>query len=160
MAAGDFASLTDLATVLGRTSSTELTAAESLRGTLLLTLASGLITDAVGRDSAWAIALNPVPIMLRAVCLEVAARVMRNPSGARSESEQIGQYQHSVSWTDGAHGLTLTDAEEMLCRRTILGLSSGSSVVESIADKLAVNTPSLDALLEAGHDDPPIYDWT
>lgn len=158
-----FATLDDLAIRLPGTAATaaDLTAKEQAQGEMLLEIASGLVTDAVNHDTAWAASLTPVPAMLRAVTLEIVARVMQNPSGARSESEQLGQYQHSTSFTDSAHGLVITDAEALSCRRSVFGQTSGSATVESLADTFAVNTPlRLDALLEEGPDDPPVYDWT
>lgn len=138
---GEFASLDDLAVILGRLSAADFTAPQAVRGALLLTLSTGLIVTAVDRDEAWALALAPVPLILRAVCLEVAARVMRNPSGARSESETLGQHQHSVSWTDGAHGMMLTDAEVLLCRRAAIGVTSGSANVDSVITQIANGDP-------------------
>lgn len=156
----NFATLADLAVRLGRATSSELTAAQQAQGNLLLELATGLILDTVGRDTAWADDLASVPVMLRAVTLEVAARVMQNPVGARSESEQLGQHSHGVSFPDGAHGLMLTPAEAVLCRRTVIGVQSGSAAMDSLATIMAENMPNtLDGLLEEGIDERPIYDW-
>lgn len=154
-----FATITELAVRLGRVNESELTAAQQAQADLLLVLATGLITEAVDRDTAWQNALTPVPVMLRAVCLEMCARVMTNPSGVRSEGETVGSYQHNVSYTDGSHLLMLTPAEVRLCRRTIVGASSGSATLESLADVVAPNTP-VGVLAEAGTDDPLIYEWT
>jgi hypothetical protein len=153
----DFATLADLAVRLGRASSSELTAAQQAQGTLLLTLATGLITQAVDRDSTWADALSPVPTLLRAITLEVAARVMQNPVGARSESETLGQYQHSTSFTDRSHGLMLTDAEVVLCRRVIVGVSSGSAALDSMVTVLANNETLFDGW---SGEEVELYDWT
>lgn len=156
-----FATIDELAIRLGKLDATQLTAEQRAQGEMLLVLATGLITQAVNRDTAWAEALAPIPTMLRAVCLEMVARVMNNLSGARSESEQLGQYQHSASFTDDAHRLMLTASERTLCRRIVLGSTSGSASVESLVDKLAVNVPTpLSDLVEAGRGDPPVYDWT
>lgn len=122
-----FATLDQLALRLGKSSSADLTAAQQAQGDSLLELVTALITAAVDQSMEWAAALTPVPAVLRGVCLEAVARVMQNPSGARSESEQLGAYQHSQSFTDNAHGLVLTDAEVMLCRRAVHGRLSGSS---------------------------------
>jgi hypothetical protein len=154
-----FASLDDLALRLGFASAADLTAAQVAQGEMLLLAASGLIVDAVDRDDAWAAALTTVPAVLRAVCLEMVARVMQNPSGVRSQSETLGQHSRSASFTDNAHGLTLTDAEERMCRRTAIGATSGSAYVDSIITEMAPAT-SLAVLVEAGPNDPPVYDWT
>lgn len=128
------ATLDELALRLGYTP----VAAEA---TMLLELATGLILDAVDRDAEWLSTLTPVPAVLRAVCLEMVARVMQNRASARSESETIGQYQHSVSYTNGASGLALTDAEVILARRTVVGFSSGSARVDSLITELACHIP-------------------
>lgn len=123
----EFASLDDLAVMLGVGTAASLTTVQVTQAEMLLPLVADLVIDAVGRDTAWALALDPVPALLRAVTLTVVKRFMDNPSGVRSESETLGQYQHSASYTDGAHGLMLTDAEVMLCRRAVYGKLSGSS---------------------------------
>lgn len=151
-----FATLEELGVRLGLT----FTAAQTAQASLLLSLATGLIIEVVNRDDTWAATYSPIPRLVRAVCLEVVARVMQNPTGARSESETLGQYQHSTSYTDGTHGLVLTDAEALLCRRAIIGATSGSAAMDSLATQVAENMPNtLDGLLEEGIDDVPIYDW-
>lgn len=128
------ATLDELALRLGYTPN----AAEA---TMLLEMATGLIVDAVGRDEEWLSTLAPIPTVLRAICLEMVARVLANRTSARSESETLGQYQHSVSFTDGAHGLALTDSEILLARRTVLTYTSGSSRVDSLITELACILP-------------------
>lgn len=110
----NFATLTDLAIRLSRTTSGELTAAQTAQGNLLLELASGLIREAAGKAATWDPV--PVPTILRAVCLEACRRVMTNPAGVRSEGETLGAHQHSVSYPDGAGDLYLTDREAKLVR--------------------------------------------
>lgn len=134
---GEFATLDQLATLLGKAGAADLTTEEAALGALLLTLASGLIIDAVGKDEAWAIALGPIPSVLRAVCLAAAKRVMDNPTGVRSQSETLGQHSYSSSYTDGAHGLMLTDYETTLVRRAVIGRLSGSATVCSLATEMA-----------------------
>jgi hypothetical protein len=131
-----FATLDELAVRLGKESAEDFTAAEAAQGTLLIALATGIITDEVGKDAEWAAALDPVPATLRGVCLEMVARVMTNPTGARSESETLGQYQHSASYTDGAHGLAFDDAWSMMCRRVVYGRLSGSSTPATTLDRV------------------------
>jgi hypothetical protein len=55
--------------------------------------------------------------------------------------------------------LTLTDAEAQMCRRAVIGATSGSAYVDSIITDLAPAT-SLAVLVEAGPNDPLVYDWT
>lgn len=128
----NFATRNELAVRLGRNNDTELTTAQQAQADLLLTLATGLVTDAVGKTTTWADALAPVPVVLRAVTLEMVARVMHNPTGARSEMQQLGSAQHSVSFADGAHGLFLTDVEARLCRVAVWGRDSGSVQLGSL----------------------------
>lgn len=157
-----FATLADLAVRLGKPTSGDLTAIQQAQGNLLLNLATELIIEAVDRDDTWAAALPAVPVLLRAVTLEVVARVMQNPAGARSESETLGQYQRSQSFSDLANtGLMLTDAEVLLCRRAVIGVTSGSARTDSLAAIVADNLPNtLTGLIEESLDDPPLYDWT
>lgn len=110
----DFATLDQLAVRLGRTSEDELTEAQRAQGELLIALVSGLIRSAGGKAADWD--PDPESILLRAVCLEAAARVMTNPAGVRSEAETLGQHQHSVSYSDGHGAVYLTPAEAKLVR--------------------------------------------
>lgn len=128
-----FATIDELAIRLGKTGAGDLTAAQAAQGAMLLELVTGMIVSVVGHDDTWATALDPVPVILRAVCLEAAARVMTNPSGARSQSETLGAYQHAESFTDNGHGLLLTDVEIALCRGA-LGSASGSVQIPSMYD--------------------------
>lgn len=132
-----FASLDDLALAMGMVNAAAFSELQAAQGSLLLELASGLITDAVGRDAEWAAALTVVPTVLRVVCLEAAKRVMYNPSGARSESEQLGQHQHSISFTDDAHHCALTPGEERMCRLAVHGTLRASARAETLADDIA-----------------------
>lgn len=132
----EFASLDDLAVILGVGTASALTEMQLTQAEMLLPMVAGLIIDAVDRDTAWALALDSVPPIIRAVCLTVVKRFMDNPSGARSQSETLGQYSYAASFTDGAHGLMLTDAEVALCRRAVYGRGSGSSRPLTILDDL------------------------
>lgn len=138
-----FATLDELALRLGKSSATELTDAQVAQGQMLLELVTGMIVDEVDRDDGWAATLSPIPRAVRAVCLEAVARVMQNPAGVRSESEQLGAYQHSSSYTDDAHGPMLTDRESTLCRRSILGQLSGSAALQSLGTCVADSRPNV-----------------
>lgn len=140
-----FATIDDLALRLGRDT---FTAAETAQAAMLLELVTGLIIDACDRDDAWAATYTPVRRELRAVCLEAVARVMQNPFGARAQSETLGQYSYSSSYTDGAHGLTLTDNEVLLCRRAVIGATSGSATLRALLPRRTTDDPAVD-----------IYDW-
>lgn len=164
-----FATLSELALRLGKTSTADLTVAQRAQGQMLLELVTGVIVEVVGRDDDWAATLNPIPHVVRGVCLEAVARVMHtainNPTGMSSESETLGAYSHTTRYGEGggtngntSGGLALTDAEAQMCRRAVLGSLSGSATLESFASTLRPYT--LSGLIEAGPDDPPIYDWT
>ncbi len=132
-----FASLNDLAVLLGNASSANLTDAQAAQGTMLLELATGVLTGALGKDDDWAAALDPVPAALRLVCLAMVAPVMQNPGGARSESETLGAYSHSTSYTDDAHGLgELTTAWLAMCRRAVYGRGSATTIPGTTLDLL------------------------
>lgn len=137
----NLATLTELAVRLGRIDADALSTQQQAQGTQLLGTATDLILEAVNRDTDWLDDLDPVPRVLRAVCIEVAARVMTNPAGVRTEGETLGQHQHSVSYAEGAGLLYLTDRELRLCRRVALGAGSGSAVLESLATTIAAVTP-------------------
>lgn len=132
-----FATVEDLATRLGR----ELTTTEAGQGELLIELASLAIAGACDKTEAWIATVNPVPALVRVTCLEAAVRVMVNPTGARSSSEQLGSYQRSESFhayfDPAAAGISLTEAEVLRVRRAVFGTSSGSATVESLADDIA-----------------------
>lgn len=130
----NFATLNELAVRLGRVSSAELTAAQAAQGGLLLDLSSGLIREATGQAADWD--PDPIPTILRAVCLDVCRRVMTNPAGVRSESETLGVHQHAVSYPDGASDLYLTRIEEHLVRQAVHGRSSGTSMPATTFDQV------------------------
>lgn len=157
-AAVTFATLDELALRLpgAAVSAAELTDKQAAQGQMLLESVTDLIIDEVDRDAEWAATLDPIPRALRAVCLEAVARVMQNPGGARSESETLGVHQHSVSYTDGAHGLELSDRESRLCRLAVIGQLSGSAAVDSIATTVADRAGAIDGWV--GEANPDIYE--
>lgn len=131
-----FASTDDMAARLGR----QLTSAERDSAELLLELATGAVAEAAGKSDEWAEALDPVPAVLRGVTLEAVARVLLNPDGLASVSEQLGEYQHSKSFQRSgsavAGGLALTEREDRLVCRAVNG-SRATTRVGSLADDLA-----------------------
>lgn len=72
------------------------------RAGLLHDLTEGLILSVTG-------ALDPVPLQVKAVAIEVAARAYRNPQGAVQESLDDYSYRRPEQTT--AAGVYLTDAE-------------------------------------------------
>lgn len=131
-----FATAGDVAVRLGRG---PLTSGQTAQATALLEQAAGAIADAVGKDAAWAAALNPVPPVVRGVCIEAVVRVMLNPGGVRSQSAQLGAFQHAESFRDGMGALELTDSEERRVRRAVFGAGSGSVRVGGLIDDVLEN---------------------
>lgn len=124
-----FAETTDVQARLGR----DLTTAETALATALLEGATALVVDAVGQTSTWADALDPVPTLLKIVTVEAVHRVMVNPTGATSFSQQLGTSQFGASYRGdtGGLGLLLTDAEARLARSAVYGRNSGSARIGS-----------------------------
>jgi hypothetical protein len=130
-----FATLDQLALRLGITGAADLTAWQAAQGAMLLELVTALIVEAVDKTDEWAATLDPIPAMLRAVCLEAVARVMQNPGGVSSESETLGAYSHTARYefsSDQGTGVMLTEAEGRAARRAVYGVSSGSAYPISI----------------------------
>jgi hypothetical protein len=129
-----FATTTDIATRLTRT----LTAAEDAAAGLLLEGATGLIADACGKDDDWADSLDPVPSVLRFVCIEAVSRALANPQNVASLQETLGAHSYAVRFRDlqNGGGLYLTGHEERMVRRAVFGRTTGSARVESVADEL------------------------
>lgn len=129
-----FATEEDIATRLGRA----LTATEAGQAELLLELATALIAGACGKDDAWAAAYTPTPVIVKAFCVELVARVMSNPTGLASLSETLGQYSNTQRFRDAAvgGGMFLTDLEERVIRRAVFGRNTASARAESIVDDL------------------------
>lgn len=120
-----FATAEDVQTRLLR----DLTDAELAAANLLLDGVAQEIAAAVGRD------LDDItdPGPLRFISIEAVCRVLSNPQGARSTSEELGAYSYSISFSDDGSGL-LTTAEERQAREAVFGVVSASARVESIAD--------------------------
>jgi hypothetical protein len=131
-----FASVDDIAVRLEAAplSNTSEAAAE-----MLLKLATAIIAQAVDKDDEWAAALTPVPTILRALTVELVCRAMASPQGLASASETLGAYQRSETYRrDLSSALLLTDMEEKLARRTVLGQRSGTAQMKSLASDLCV----------------------
>lgn len=95
---------------------TELDAAAS---SLYVELANGIVTEVTGE-------LDPVPVRVRAIALEVAARAYRNPEGVTSETIDDYTWRRGES-TSGA-GVYLTPDEYA----TLARLSGGTGRVTSV----------------------------
>jgi hypothetical protein len=123
-----FATTQDVAARLGR----ELTEAEDEQAEYLLDAATSVVAEALGRDDAWADALDPVPTIVLVYTVELVVRAMGNPQGAASVQETLGQYSHSVRYDPGTAGMVLTDLETLRLRRGVNGQLSGSARLDSM----------------------------
>lgn len=115
-----FATADDVATRQGRT----FTDTEEASVEVLLDYATASIADAALKDDAWAEALNPVPIILKGLCVELVGRAMANSEGLTSLSEQIGSYQYQKSFgRDNSAAFTLNALERRIVRRAVGSLN-------------------------------------
>jgi hypothetical protein len=115
-----FATVTDVATRQGRT----FTSVEEDSVEVLLDYATASIADAALKDDDWAAALDPVPTILKGLCIELVGRAMANSEGLTSLSEQIGSYQYQKSFgRDNSAAFTLNAIERRIVRRTVGNLN-------------------------------------
>lgn len=111
-----FAETSDVAARLGR----DLTDAETTMVAPLIASVTALIGDAGGLTTAELAALDDDQPVLKAVTVEAVVRVLQNPAGVESVSEQLGSYQHQQRWANpAATGLHLTTVERRLVRRAL-----------------------------------------
>ncbi len=138
-----FATLDELALVLGKADASDFTAAQAAQGAMLLELATANITEGVGKTVAWAQTLSPIPAIVRSVCLAVVARVMRptlnNPDGMSSQSETLGAYSHTTRYGENGAAvapddLDPTEAEMRKCRRAVWGTLSATTMPSTTLD--------------------------
>jgi len=134
-----FATTGDVAVRLRR----ELDEADAALAEMLIESATAVIAAEAGKTWQWAEGLNPVPPLVKAVCVEVVARVMENPEQLHSYSEQLGEHQQSKAFRRGADGgdITLTDRETRLVRFAIRGTSAGYAIAPSLADRITGDCP-------------------
>lgn len=126
-----FASTDDIAARLGESSLSE---ADEASAEMLLEFATAVIAQAVDKDDEWADALDPVPKILRLMTVELVCRAMASPQALGSATETLGAYSRSETYRrDLSTSLVLTDLEERMLRRAIIGRLSGSAEVESLA---------------------------
>jgi len=126
-----FATGEDVEARLGRS----LSAAETTTAEGVIATVTSLITDQVDRDADWAAALDPVPEVLKALCVEKAVAILANPTPGAIASESLGA--HSVTYArEGANGLFLSEMEARLARLAVYGTLTGSSTPRSVVDRM------------------------
>lgn len=155
-----FATLQDVATRLGRS----LTTPESNLAEYIIETTTGLIVEAVGRDLAWADALDPVPATLKAICVEKAIAVGTNPNQLATHTEELGVARETRTFRPGGGtagstqpDIYLTADEERRARRAIGGPASRSVVLPSVVDNFAwpmfpfgqINLPEPETMAES-----------
>lgn len=115
-----FATVSDVATRQGRS----FTDSEEDTVGVLLDFATASIADAALKDDAWAESLDPVPVILKGLCVELVGRALANTEGLTSLSEQIGSYQYQKSFgRDNSAAFTLNSIERRIVRRTVGSLN-------------------------------------
>lgn len=127
-----FATSEDVANRLGREPYTD---NDLNQVVAVLQAVSDTILDELGKDEEWAAALDPVPRAVKGITVEATVRVLQSPTtGVRSETEQLGAYQHSVSYADAAGGLELTASECRRLRAAVYTQTSGSARIGAVID--------------------------
>ena len=141
---GTYASAADVAARLCR----ELTEAEETSVEFLLMAAYEVINAATGQPDP-----DPEPTILRIVSVELVTRAMSNPQSLASRSETLGAYSHSATFRkELSSDLMLTDAEELLVRRAVLGQLSGTGQQQSLGSDCCVICALSHALCVCGCD--------
>ncbi len=136
-----FATVGDVETRLGR----ELTETETNQIESLIDGATAIVTQAAGRDDAWADSFGdgsgetPLPQIIKTVTIELVARVADNPSTLKSIAETVGSYQVSKTYGDVV-GFELTQAEKMMVSRAANGSTVTSVHMPSIISEVFPNT--------------------
>lgn len=132
-----FATTDDVATRLGRA----LTGAEAAMAEQVIESVTAQIADAVNHDLTWAEDLDPVPGVLKTLCVEKVIVVGSNPSGLAAENESLGAYSHGRTFQRSNDvGVWLTAAEQRMARLAVHGRLSTSvrqsSHVDTVIDLL------------------------
>lgn len=129
----DFATAADVEARLGR----ELTLEETDAVEAAIVTVTGLIAEAVNKPTSWATDLDPIPEMLKALCVEKAIGAVVNPEGLASVSETLGSFSDSKTFPRaGDIGIFLSADERRRVRRTVFGSLVASTQVPSTADDI------------------------
>ncbi len=113
---------------------------ETTSATYLLDAATAIVCEAGDTTEDFIEAMDPVPPVLRFVTVELVSRAMANPSALLQQEERLGEYQHMerfrANTSEAASDLLLTDSEELLVRRAVLGSTTGSVRIKSHIDDI------------------------
>lgn len=131
-----FCTPADIQTRLGR----DLTDTEAETVAMFCELVTDEMAAVAAQDADWPATLDPIPVPLRAIAIDVVSRVMVNPQGYSSTSETLGAYSYTQRYGSDtgngvAGGLTLTSAEARRVRRAAFGAGVASIEVASIFDR-------------------------
>lgn len=127
------ATTADVETRLGRA----LTAAEEALAEQTIEAVTAQIVDEVDRDLDWAADLDPVPGVLRSLCVEKVIVVGTNPSGLASENETLGAHTYGRTFQRSNDvGIFLTDLEKRIARQAVYGTNAGSSTPRALPDRM------------------------
>lgn len=128
-----FATTDDIELRLGR----EITAEEAAMAEQVIEAVTAQIVDAVDRDADWAENLDPVPGLLKTLCIEKVIVVGTNPSGLASETESLGAHSYGRTFPRVSdNGLFLTADEQRLVRMAVYGANAATARQESLVDEL------------------------
>lgn len=127
-----FATYTDVEARLGR----ELGEAEQAIATDVIAQVTAQIVDEVDRDSDWAADLDPVPGVLKGLCVSKAAAAVTNPALGVVAAESLGAHSVTYARSNDADGLWLSERECRMARQAVYGTTSGSSTPRALHDRL------------------------
>lgn len=128
-----FATVEDVERRLGR----DLTVAEAALTEDVIESVTAQIVDAVDRDADWATALDPVPGVLKTLCVEKVIVVGTNPNGLAVESKNLGAFSYSRTFQrSNDSGILLTEEEARRVRAAVYGSNAGSSTPRSVIDRV------------------------
>lgn len=125
-----FATYEDVETRLGRT----LTDAQRDTATDVIAIVQAQIIDEVDRDAAWADALDPVPVVLKALCVSKAVNAISRPEPSIA-AESLGE--HSVTYArETSADIFLSEPEKRLARMAVYGTLTASSTPRALHDRV------------------------
>jgi hypothetical protein len=113
-----FATIDDVTDRLGR----DLTEQETTIATWAIATVEDLIAEALGKDSDWADAVDPIPATLSAIVVEKTVGLIVNPTNVASDSETLGAHSYSRTFPRSADiGIFLSRADRARARRAVSG---------------------------------------
>jgi hypothetical protein len=128
-----FATTTDVEARMG----VEFTTEQTAQCEALLVLIAQTVAAELDRDDDWLDDETTIPTAFRTASIEAVVRVMHNPGGVRSRSEQLGAYQISESFpadTSATAGLSITEQEALMVRRAWFGANTGGANAQTVVD--------------------------